>query len=65
MNSVDREDLQADIREDLKEYLHDNLEIQLDMQTEFGPVQMVRVNLSLEGKVISQDEFELPEASNE
>jgi hypothetical protein len=45
---------------DVIEYLIDNLEIRVEQNTEFGPVEEIKVKLVLGGNVISEDSCNLP-----
>lgn len=47
--------------EDAIKYLVDNLEINIEQVTEFGPVEQIKVTLTLDGNVISESSCDLPE----
>ena len=45
----------------LIKYLVDNLEIDIDQVQEFGPIETIKVSLSIGGNVISEASCTLPE----
>lgn len=47
--------------EELIDYLKKNLDIQVSTNEEFGPVQVVKVELVLNDETISEDTFDIPE----
>lgn len=47
---------------DIIKYLADNLEINISQVVEFGPVEMIKVELSLGGTVISESDCQLPDS---
>ena len=46
--------------EEVIKYLVEHLEIEVDTETDFGPVEKVRVKLKFGKNIISQDYCELP-----